>query len=74
MTDKFKAEGYPIIDRDRLLVAAVSQIRKEEAAKFKLLGETRSNGVVWFDQNPHAFPLGTTFYAKLPDSKTKELT
>jgi len=32
-------------------------------AGWKLLGETRENGVVWFDQNPHAFPLGTQFYA-----------
>lgn len=31
--------------------------------KMHVLGEMRENGVVWFDQNPHAYPLGTKFYA-----------
>ncbi len=30
-----------------------------------LLGETRDEGVVWFDKNPHAFPKGTQFYAAI---------
>ena len=29
------------------------------------IGEVRENGVVWFDQNPHAYPVGTKFYAAL---------
>lgn len=36
---------------------------------WKLLGEMRENGVVWFDQNPHAFPVGTQFYAALARSE-----
>ena len=35
---------------------------------FKLLGETRDNGVVWFDQNPHAFPVGSKFYVETKDT------
>jgi hypothetical protein len=27
------------------------------------IGEVRGNGVQWFDQNPHAYPVGTKFYA-----------
>lgn len=30
------------------------------------IGETRENGAVWFGQNPHAFPVGTLFYATSP--------
>lgn len=47
---------------------------KEWAAQYKiplvkqpdpmyLLGEMREGGVVWFNQNPHAHPVGTKFYA-----------
>ena len=32
-----------------------------------LLGETREEGVVWFNKNPHAYPIGTKFYALLSD-------
>ena len=40
---------------------------REDAARLILLGEYKSEqtGVVWFDKNPHAFKVGTTFYAKL---------
>ncbi|AZQ55981.1 Lar family restriction alleviation protein [Burkholderia cenocepacia] len=45
------------------LLAASPVEQPAAAPAMKLLGETRENGVVWFDQNPHAFPIGTTFYA-----------
>lgn len=40
------------------------------------IGETRENGVVWYDQNPHAWPKGTKFYAQVPhaESGTKTKT
>lgn len=35
-----------------------------------LLGEYKSDdlGVVWFDRNPHAFTVGTKFYAAMKES------
>ena len=35
-----------------------------------LIGEMRENGVNWFNQNPHAHPLGTKFYADKPPAAT----
>ncbi|MBR7972907.1 hypothetical protein KDX01_07225 [Burkholderia vietnamiensis] len=49
------------IEREALAAAPVSQ--PAAAPPMKLLGETRESGVVWFDRNPHAFPIGTKFYA-----------
>lgn len=46
-----------------------------EAVDFKnraqLLGKVRDGVVVWFDQNPHAFPEGTEFYAVVERRKDK---
>jgi hypothetical protein len=37
------------------------------------IGEVRGNGVQWFDQNPHAYPVGTKFYAApIPATEPKE--
>ena len=40
---------------------------RNDAERLILLGEYKSEetGVVWFDKNPHAFVVGTKFYAKL---------
>lgn len=42
-----------------------------------LIGEVKDDGVVWFNQNPHAWPKGTKFYAQLlvtPDDTTPSST
>lgn len=36
------------------------------AAMLKL-GEVKENGVVWDNQNPHSYPIGTAFYAKMAE-------
>ena len=30
------------------------------------IGEMKENGVTWYKQNPHAYPVGTKFYATPP--------
>ena len=38
-------------------------LRDKKPDPMYLLGEMREGGVVWFNQNPHAHPMGTKFYA-----------
>jgi hypothetical protein len=37
-----------------------------------LIGEMKDNGVNWHDKNPHAFPVGTKFFA-LPPAPMNEV-
>lgn len=37
------------------------------------IGEMKENGVTWFKQNPHAYPVGTKFYASQQPSRIAEL-
>ena len=37
------------------------------------VGEMKENGVTWFKQNPHAYPVGTKFYASQQPSRIAEL-
>jgi hypothetical protein len=45
------------------LLAQVDVLLQDKKPTFHLLGEMREGGVVWFNQNPHAHPVGTKFYA-----------
>lgn len=36
------------------------------ASREEAIGEMRDNGVTWYNQNPHAYPFGTKFFAVLP--------
>ena len=61
------------------LAAAQGQLKHLPAAPIPqqpapsvLIGEMRRNGVVWFNQNPHAWPLGTTYFAAAPQPKEKQ--
>ena len=38
----------------------------EPAAQGEAIGEVRENGVTWFRDNPHAYPIGTRFYTAPP--------
>lgn len=35
---------------------------ESELAALQLIGEVKEGGVVWANQNPHAYPIGTKFY------------
>ena len=37
------------------------------------IGEMKENGVTWFKQNPHAYPVGTKFYTTPQPSRIAEL-
>lgn len=41
-----------------------------DAKKHEPIGEMREGGVVWYGPNPHAFPIGTNFYAAIPGRVT----
>lgn len=51
------------LDFNQALLGAITEDGVTHFAIAHLLGEMRANGVVWFNQNPHAHPLGTKFYA-----------
>jgi hypothetical protein len=34
-----------------------------ELVEAEIIGDMRENGVTWYGKNPHAFPVGTKFYA-----------
>lgn len=38
----------------------------------QLIGEVKENGVTWYKQNPHAYPIGTKFYAQPPITNRKD--
>ena len=44
------------------LIIEIEQLRATTTPRH-LLGEMSSTGVIWFNQNPHAHPIGTKFYA-----------
>ena len=35
------------------------------------IGEMKENGVTWYKQNPHAYPVGTKFYITQPTLETR---
>ena len=37
------------------------------------IGEMKENGVTWFKQNPHAYPVGTKFYTSPQPNRVAEL-
>ena len=51
------------LDVNQALLGAITEDGVTHFAIAHLLGEMRDRGVVWFDQNPHAHPVGTKFYA-----------
>ena len=51
------------LDFNQALLGAITEDGVTHFAIAHLLGEMRNKGVVWFDQNPHAHPVGTKFYA-----------
>lgn len=48
------------------------QARLKQIEQAEPIGETRENGVSWFDKNPHAFSVGTRFYAAHPAPAQQE--
>lgn len=40
--------------------------KHRQACEQAPFGEVTKYGVVWANQNPHAYPIGTKFYAELP--------
>lgn len=40
--------------------------------QMELIGEVKESGVVWANQNPHAYPIGTKFYTA-PQSGVREV-
>lgn len=45
-----------------------------QLAQGEEIGEMRITGVHWYGQNPHAFPLGTKFFAAAPAAPTQDGT
>lgn len=80
MTDKFTSEQIkaaqsyvrtylPPSKREgvwELLDHLATLLSERTAAAGEAIGEVRDNGVTWFGPNPHAFPVGTRFYAAQP--------
>ena len=62
--------SYMVEDEEVKLASAEDQkVYDSIAANYQygpneLFGEVRDGVVVWFDQNPHAYPEGTRFYAQ----------
>ena len=52
------------------LLATARQTGRNEVLN-NPIGEMQQNGVNWFNQNPHAHPIGTKFYAVLPASNER---
>lgn len=65
-----------ICDCDGLPADAIDKVCDMAHAANRLvdaepIGEVKENGVVWFNQNPHAHPVGTLFYAAPTNEKIR---
>ena len=53
----------PVVRLQKVIEALQSPAHDGEVV---CIGEVHERGVVWFDQNPHAHPVGTRFYTAPP--------
>lgn len=61
--------GAKLEDRhaEKQLLARIDAALAEKVEPVAI-GEVKESGVVWANQNPHAYPIGTKFYAALPEA------
>jgi hypothetical protein len=53
---------WPTIERAFTELYEELQAARRTVSGQEAIGEVKDHGVQWFDQNPHAYPVGTKFY------------
>lgn len=62
------------MQRAHRIVDSLYAAPPSQPAQGEEIGEMRITGVHWYGQNPHAFPLGTKFFAAAPAAPTQDGT